>query len=70
MVHELSSSNSGTASDIKTTAVHIEHLDEILFDLLGEVTKQPKEYWEKSARRDFYMNAAKAEELGIIDQII
>jgi ATP-dependent Clp protease protease subunit len=70
MVHELSTSNSGTATDIKVNAHHVDELDMILYNLLAQHTTQKKEYWEKVARKDFYMTAEKAVELGVIDQII
>lgn len=70
MIHELSSNNSGTATDIKLAASHIDMLDDILYNLLGTRTKHPKEYWQGMARRDFFMSATKALELGIIDEII
>jgi ATP-dependent Clp protease protease subunit len=70
MVHELSTSNSGTATDIKVNANHVDELDMIMYNLLAQYTTQKKEYWEKVARKDFYMTAEKAVELGVIDQII
>lgn len=70
MIHELSSSNSGTASDIKLAASHIDRLDDILYDLLGSNTKHDKEFWQNMARRDYFMSAERALELGIIDKIL
>lgn len=70
MLHELSTYNVGTATDIKVNATHVDDLDLNMFSLLANHTKQNKEFWEKVARRDFYMSADKALELGVIDQII
>lgn len=70
MVHELSSGGGGSASDIKNHALHIDQLDALLYDLLGKYTKHPSDYWQKMARKDYYMTADKALEMGIIDQII
>lgn len=70
MVHEISTANQGKASDIRANADHLEELEELTFQLLAEHTKQDTDFWKKSARKDFFFNAAKAKELGLIDTII
>jgi ATP-dependent Clp protease protease subunit len=70
MIHELSSGNVGKATDLKSNAAHIEQLDMVLYKLFEETTGKKVEYWEKIARKDFYIDAKTAKDLGIIDQII
>lgn len=70
MIHELSSGNVGKATDLKSNAAHIEQLDGVLYKIFEEVTGKKVEYWEKMARKDFYIDAVAAKELNIIDQII
>jgi ATP-dependent Clp protease protease subunit len=70
MVHEISTTNFGKASDIKANADHVENLEDITFNILAEHSKQPDEFWRKHSRKDFYMSAEKALEYGLIDQII
>jgi ATP-dependent Clp protease protease subunit len=70
MVHEASAEIYGKSADIKANADHIDELEESFYVLMAEKTKQNEEFWRKACRKDFYMSAAKALELGIIDQII
>jgi ATP-dependent Clp protease protease subunit len=70
MVHEASAEIYGKSADIKANADHIDELEEAFYVLMAEKTKQNEEFWRKACRKDFYMSAAKALELGIIDQII
>lgn len=70
MVHEISTTNFGKASDIKANADHVENLENVTFAILAEHSKQPDEFWRKHSRKDFYMSAEKALEYGLIDQIL
>jgi len=70
MVHEASAEIYGKSADIKANADHIDELEESFYKLMAEKTKQNEEFWRKACRKDFYMSAAKALELGIIDQVI
>ena len=70
MIHELSAGNQGSATDIKLTAAHIDQLDDILYTLLGENTPNKKDFWQNMARRDLFITAERAKELGVIDEII
>ena len=45
-------------------------LEESFYKLMAEKTKQNEEFWRKACRKDFYMSAVMAVELGIIDQVI
>ena len=70
MVHEASAEIYGKSADIKANADHIDELEESFYKLMAEKTKQNEEFWRKACRKDFYMSAVKAVELGIIDQVI
>ena len=70
MVHEASAEIFGKSADIKANADHIDELEEDFYKIMAKRTKQDDEFWRKACRKDFYMSAAKALELGLIDQVI
>jgi ATP-dependent Clp endopeptidase proteolytic subunit ClpP len=70
MVHEASAEIFGKSADIKANADHIDDLEEDFYQVMEKRTKQPADFWRKACRKDFYMSAEKAKELGIIDEII
>jgi len=70
MIHEASSEVYGKMADIKANVDHINELEERFYQLMADKTKRPVDFWKQLCSRDYYMTAAKALELGIIDQII
>lgn len=70
MVHEASAEIFGKTADIKANADHIDELEEDFYRMMAAKTKHNAEFWKKACRKDYYMSAAKALELGLIDQII
>lgn len=70
MVHQLSTIVVGKLSDVKSNAKFSEELELECNELMAKSTKMDKEYWQNSQSSDYFMNAEKALELGIIDQII
>ena len=70
MVHEASAEIFGKTADIKANADHIDELEEDFYRMMAAKTKHNEEFWKKACRKDYYMSAAKALELGLIDQII
>lgn len=70
MVHEASANIMGKSADIKANADHIDELEEDFYKLMAEKTNQGEEFWRKACRKDFYMTAEKAKELGLIDEVI
>lgn len=70
MIHEASSEVAGRSSDIKANADHIDELETAFYQRLATVSNQPEDFWHKSCRKDFYMTAGKAFELGLIDKVI
>jgi len=70
MVHEASAEIFGKSGDIKANADHIDILEEEFYKLLASKSNHDEEFWRKACRKDFYMTAEKALELGLIDKII
>jgi ATP-dependent Clp protease protease subunit len=70
MVHEASAEIFGKTADIKANADHIDELEEDFYRMMAVKTKHNEEFWKKACRKDYYMSASKALELGLIDQII
>jgi ATP-dependent Clp protease protease subunit len=70
MVHEASAEIFGKTTDIKVQADHIDALEEDFYKMMALKTKHDEEFWRKACRKDYYMTAAKAFELGLIDKII
>ena len=70
MVHEASAEIYGKSADIKANADHIDELEDEFYKMMAKKTKQDEDFWRKACRKDFYMSANKALELGIIDKII
>ena len=70
MVHEASANIMGKSADIKANAEHIDELEEDFYKLMADKTNQDEDYWRKACRKDFYMTAEKAKELGLIDEIL
>lgn len=70
MVHEASAEIFGKTADIKANADHIDSLEEDFYKMMANKTKQNEDFWRKACRKDFYMTAEKALELGLIDKII
>lgn len=70
MLHEASGEFFGKSADIKATAEHFDKLEDDFYLMMAEKTGQSEEFWRKVCRKDFYITAAKAQELGIVDEVI
>jgi ATP-dependent Clp protease protease subunit len=70
MVHEASAEIFGKTADIKSNAAHIDDLEEDFYAMMEKRTKKDTTYWKLACRKDYYMSAASALELGLIDQVI
>ena len=70
MVHEASAEIFGKSADIKANADHIDELEEDFYKIMAIKTNQNEEFWRKACRKDYYMTAQKALELGLIDKVI
>lgn len=60
----------GQASDIAIQANEMLRQKEKLFQILAECTGQPREIIDRDADRDFFMDAQKAVEYGLVDSIL
>jgi ATP-dependent Clp protease protease subunit len=70
IIHQPLGGVSGQASDIDIQAREILRLRERLNELLVAHTGRPLELISRDTDRDFIMNAARAKEYGIIDEVI
>jgi ATP-dependent Clp protease protease subunit len=60
----------GQATDIEIQAKQILRLKEVLLGILAKHTGQPLEVVERDSDRDYYMDAKKAVEYGLVDQVL
>jgi ATP-dependent Clp protease protease subunit len=60
----------GQATDIEIQAKQILRLKELLLGILAKHTGQPFEVVERDSDRDYYMDAKRAVEYGLIDQVL
>ena len=60
----------GQASDIEIAAREILRENEIIREILSKHTGQPIEVIKRDTDRDFYLDAKKAKEYGLIDEIL
>lgn len=70
MIHQPLGGAKGQATDIMIVAEEIINTKKKLNEILAFNTKQPLSKIEQDSERDFYMDAKKAIEYGIIDEII
>ena len=70
MIHQPLGGAKGQATDIMIVAEEIINIKKKLNEILSKNTKQPLSKIENDTERDFYMDAKKAIEYGIIDEII
>ena len=70
MIHQPLGGAKGQATDIMIVAEEIISIKKKLNEILSKNTKQPLSKIEQDTERDFYMDAKKALEYGIIDEII
>ncbi|TDX48812.1 ATP-dependent Clp endopeptidase proteolytic subunit ClpP [Orenia marismortui] len=70
MIHQPMGGAQGQATDIEIQAKEILELRDIINNILAEHTGQPIEKIEKDVDRDYFMSAKKAQEYGLIDEVI
>lgn len=72
MLHEASACLDGKTSDLKDQYMEVETLDNLYMDIFKKHTKIDKDYKELKLwlSKDVYMSSQKAEEMGIIDEIV
>jgi len=70
MLHQVMGEAGGQAVEIEISAKHIVKIRDKLNKILSRHTGQPLKRIEKDTDREFYIEAEKAKEYGIIDEII
>jgi ATP-dependent Clp endopeptidase proteolytic subunit ClpP len=70
MLHEASAEIMGKTADIKANADHIDGLENDFYSVMARKTAQPEDFWRKACRKDFYISAAYAKEIGVIDEVL
>ncbi len=70
MIHQPSGGTSGVASDIDIASKRIQRLKKKLNEILASNTNQNLNKIKKDTERDYFMDASKAIDYGIIDKII
>jgi ATP-dependent Clp protease protease subunit len=69
MLHEASIGQYGKSSDIQASAKQYKKMEDDCLRLLAESTKKDAEWWKENTRKDLFLSADEALELGIIDLI-
>ena len=70
MLHEASAEIFGKSADIKANADQIDGLENDFYTMMAAKTTQTEEFWRTACRKDFYISATRAKELGVIDEVI
>ena len=68
LMHQGSAGLGGTAIDIEIQAENLEHVKNVLLDLIAEHTGQPRERVERDSLRDRWFTAEQARDYGFGDQ--
>jgi ATP-dependent Clp protease, protease subunit len=69
MIHQPHGGARGQATDIEIIAREVQHLKQLLIDILVAATGQPRDRLAADMERDFYMGGEQAKEYGIIDEV-
>jgi len=69
MFHQGSTFSQGKISDVRAGLEYSKSVEAKIYNLLGEKTKKPAEWWESKCKSDLYLTAEEALELGVIDTI-
>ena len=70
LIHQVSSSFQGQATDIEIHAKEIIDTRNRLDEILAQHTKQDLEKVARDTERDYFMSAEEAKDYGIIDRVI
>jgi ATP-dependent Clp protease protease subunit len=70
LIHQVSSSFQGQATDIEIHAREIIDVRRRLDEIIAKHTKKPVEEVKKDTERDYFMSAEEAKDYGIIDRVI
>lgn len=70
MIHQLRGGQSGTMSEMDTTTLHLRKIQKRAEQLLAQFSNKDEKYWRVACKKDFYIDAQKAKDLGLVDEII
>ena len=70
MVHQLRGGNEGTMQEMDQTNKHQKQMQKLSEKLLAKFTNKDEKFWARACKKEYYMDAEQALELGIIDEII
>lgn len=70
MLHQLRGGQDGTMHEIAQTTTHLKKVQQTAERLLAKYTKKDEKFWRAASKKEYYMNAQEALELGLIDEII
>jgi ATP-dependent Clp protease protease subunit len=70
LIHQVSSSFQGQATDIEIHAKEIIEVRHRLDEILAQHTGQPLEKVAKDTERDYFLSAEEAQEYKLIDRVI
>jgi ATP-dependent Clp protease protease subunit len=70
MIHQPSTMGRGTASDLDITAREILKLRDRYNKIIAETTGKPEAQMLEDARRDFWLDAGKALEYGLVHKVV
>lgn len=70
MMHQLRGGQDGTMQEMDQTNKHYKAMQKLSERLLAKFTNKDEKFWGRVCKKEFYMDAQKALELGVIDEII
>ncbi|MBA2952633.1 ATP-dependent Clp protease proteolytic subunit [Nocardioides sp. MAH-18] len=70
LMHQGSAGIGGTAIDIEIQAENLEHVKNVLLDLIAEHTGQSREVVEQDSQRDRWFTAEQARDYGFVDAVL
>lgn len=70
MLHQTRGAQQGTMQEMAHTTKHYKELQDIAESILVECSNKDKAFWKSNLKKEFYINAEKALEYGLIDEII
>lgn len=70
MVHDSSSKEKGSLSELETEIRHLRQLEDQWVDMLDKLTGTDWKIWEELQRKTTYLDAEQCLKLGLVDKII
>jgi ATP-dependent Clp endopeptidase proteolytic subunit ClpP len=70
MIHQLRGGQDGTMHEMAQTTAHYKHMQKLSEKLLAQFTNKDEKYWNRVCKKEHYITAEQALEVGVIDEII